>query len=370
MANYLAFDPEYQYYFGPEGFPGPLSYEGQPDILYRNNGDGTFTDVTEKAGVFNSKGRAMSVGAADFDNNGYPDVFVANDAMENFLYRNQGDGTFEEVALLRGVAFGEFGEATSSMAPVFEDLDNDADLDLLVPDMGYSCLYRNDGDLFAEVSAVSGIAVACGQYTSWAPVTMDYDNDGLQDLFITNGDAHHLYTEEDLLLRNKGNLTFEDVSLSSGDYFTKAEYVGRGAAFGDYDNDGDVDILVANVNGSADPAAQRRREPQPLAHVSEPWEQRAIATVSALGFSVTAGALQQMREIKTASRLSVLERSAGPTSGSAQHDKVDLAGDPLAQRRGPEARERPGGSVPHRRGACRPAAKRRTRRKTTESTEP
>jgi hypothetical protein len=242
----------------------------------------------------------MSVGAADFDNDGHPDIFVANDAMENFLFRNQGDGSFEDVALMKGVALGAFGEATSSMAPIFEDLDNDSDLDLLVPDMGYSCLYRNDGELFEEISAISGIAVACGQYTSWAPITMDYDNDGLQDVFITNGDAHHLYTEEDLLLRNKGKLQFEDVSLASGDYFTKAEYVGRGAAFGDYDNDGDVDILVANVNAS------------PVLLRNDGGNESHWLSVRTVGRSsnrdgigarliLKAGPLSQIREIKTAS---------------------------------------------------------------------
>jgi len=251
VANYLAFDPEYNLYFKPDGFPGPLSYEGQPDILYHNNGDGTFTDVSQKTGIFNADGRAMSVSVSDFDNDGDGDIFVSNDAMENFLFRNNGDGTFTEQALELGVAFGEFGESTSSMAPAFADLDNDGDLDLFVPDMGFSCLYRNDLPILFGITAKAGIAAVSGQYTSWAPVMLDYDNDSWVDIFITNGDAHHLYTEEDLLLRNKGNLTFEDVSLESGDYFAKDEYVGRGAAKVDIDNDGDLDILVMNVGGPA-----------------------------------------------------------------------------------------------------------------------
>jgi len=251
VANYLAFDPEYDLYFKPQGFPGPLSYEGQPDILYRNNGDGTFTDVTKKAGLHNPSGRAMSVGAADFDGDGDGDLFVSNDAMQNYLYRNQGNGTFKDEALELGVAFGEFGEATSSMAPAFADLDNDGDLDLFVPDMGFSCLYRNEPMGFVGITAKAGIAAVNGQYTSWAPVMLDYDLDGFTDIFITNGDAHHLYAEEDLLLRNRGDLTFEDVSLKAGAYFSKEEYVGRGAARGDLDNDGDVDILVVNAGGPA-----------------------------------------------------------------------------------------------------------------------
>jgi hypothetical protein len=300
VANYLDFDPEYQMFFGPEGFPGPLSYEGQPDSLYRNNGDGTFSDVSAKTGVGNPKGRAMSVGAGDFDNDGDPDIFVANDAMANFLYQNSGKGTFSEIALMRGVAFGEFGEATSSMAPVFEDFDNDADLDLFVPDMGYSCLYRNDGKIFEEISASSGIAEACGQYTSWAPVAVDYDNDGLRDLFVTNGDAHHLYTEEDLLFRNRGRMKFEDVSLTSGAYFTDSEYVGRGAAGGDLDNDGDLDLVVMNVGG---PAILLRNDGGNRGH----WLMiRTVGTRSnrdGIGarVRVKAGALEQVREVRAAS---------------------------------------------------------------------
>lgn len=251
VGNYLEFDPEYRYYFGPEGFPGPLAYKGQPDMLYHNNGDGTFTDVTEQAGVYNPEGRAMSVTSADYDNDGDMDIFVANDNMENDLYRNNGDGTFTNVALEARVALGGFGEATSSMGPTFADIDNDGDLDLFVPDATFSALYRNDGDGFEEIAATAGIAEVVGQYTSWSGAVLDYDNDGDRDIFITNGDAHRMYTEEDLLLRNNGNGTFTDVSLESGNYFSKAEYIGRGAAVGDYDNDGDLDILVVNVNGPA-----------------------------------------------------------------------------------------------------------------------
>lgn len=251
VCNYLAFDPDYAYFFGPEGFPGPLAFKGQPDLLYHNNGDGTFSDVTRQAGVYHPSGRGMSVGTADFDHDGDIDLFVANDAMENNLFQNLGGGKFKDVALEMGVAFGAFGEATSSMAPIFEDFDNNGTLDLFVPDMGFSCLYKNDGQLFIETTSASGIAAACGQYTSWAPVVFDVNNDGLRDIFVTNGDPHHLYPEEDLLFRNKGHLVFEDVSLHSGDYFTKSEYVGRGAVFGDYDNDGDVDIFLNNCHGPA-----------------------------------------------------------------------------------------------------------------------
>ncbi len=322
VGNYLAFDPEYRYYFAPEGFPGPLAYEGQSDILYHNNRDGTFTDVTKKAGVYNPQGRAMSITAADFDGDGDTDIFVANDAMENYLYQNNGDGTFIEVALKKGVAFGEFGEATSSMGPTFADFDNDGDLDVFVPDMGYCCLYRNDGNMFEATTAAAGISEVCGQYTSWAGLALDYDNDGYRDIFISNGDAHHTYTEEDLLLRNNGDGTFTDVSLNSGDYFSKAEYIGRGAAFGDYDNDGDLDIFVTNING---PAILLRNEGGNHHHY---LSVRTIGTRSnrdGIGarIKVVAGNLKQISEVQTAtSYLSCSDLRVH--FGLGEHTHVDL----------------------------------------------
>ena len=134
VGNYLEFDPEYRLYYAADKFPGPLSYPGQPDVLYRNNGEGSFTIVSAAAGVLND-GRAMGVVAADYDLDGHIDLFVANDAMGNYLYHNRGDGTFEDVALYSGVAFSASGDKSSSMGGDFGDFDNDGDFDLLVPDM-------------------------------------------------------------------------------------------------------------------------------------------------------------------------------------------------------------------------------------------
>jgi len=248
VGNYLLFDPGYKYYFAAEAFPGPLSYRGRADILYRNRGDGTFEDVTKKAKVFNPGGRAMGVASCDLDNNGTVDIFVANDAMANYFYRNNGDGTFTDIALVSGTGFGENGEATSAMGPEFGDFDRDGLMDILVPDMAYSCLYRNGGKGgFVEMSARAGIAVSCGQYTSWSGNFFDYDCDGLLDIYISNGDSHHLEAEEDLLFRNIGGKRFRDVSAGLGKDF-QAKFVGRGSAVGDFDNDGDMDILVLNLN--------------------------------------------------------------------------------------------------------------------------
>ncbi|MCP4156286.1 MAG: CRTAC1 family protein [bacterium] len=253
VGNYLLYDPKYKHYFAAEAFPGPLAYKGLPDVFYRNRGDGTFEDVTRKAGLLKPQGRAMGVASCDLDNNGTMDIFVANDAMENYYFSNNGNGTFSEISLITGTGFGQNGDATSAMGPEFGDFDNDGLMDILVPDMQYSCLYRNTGKSpsgmtgYVEMSAQCGVALPCGQYTSWSGNFFDYDNDGWLDIYISNGDSHHLEPEEDLLLRNTGGKKFIDVSAQSGKDF-QAKYVGRGSAAGDFDNDGDLDILELNLN--------------------------------------------------------------------------------------------------------------------------
>ncbi|MFV2071340.1 MAG: CRTAC1 family protein [Thermoanaerobaculales bacterium] len=251
VGGYLVFDPDYRSYFAAEAFPGPLSYRGQKDVLYRNKGDGTFENVTRAAKLGSTQGRAMGVAACDIDDDGDEDLFVANDGMENYLYLNRGDGSFENIALRTGTAFGQNGEATSAMGPEFGDFDGDGLFDLLVPDMGYSCLYRNTGKgYFEEKSAATGIAAVLGQYTSWSANFFDYDHDGVLDIFIVNGDAHHLEPEEDMLFRGEGGKRFVDVSATSGAAF-RLKAVSRGSATGDVDNDGDLDLLVLNLNGPA-----------------------------------------------------------------------------------------------------------------------
>jgi hypothetical protein len=249
VGNYVEYDPDYDHYYAPDGFPGPLAYTGQQDRLFRGNADGTFTDVTDASGItVQPLGRAMGVGAFDYDSDGRLDVFVSNDAMENFLLRNRGDGRFENLALVAGVAFGESGEATAAMAVEVADYDGDGLLDAFVPDMRFSCLYRNGGGgFFDEVSAISGIAAACGQYISWGGVFADFDLDGNLDLYISNGDAHHLEAHEDLLFVGDGRGRFTDVSESAGTWAAQ-KLVSRGAAGGDFDNDGDVDLLVSSLN--------------------------------------------------------------------------------------------------------------------------
>ncbi len=250
VTNYLEYDKgKFRSFYPAAGYPGPLSDKGQSDALYRNNGDGTFTDVTKAAGVHNPAGRGMSATVADIDNDGRLDIYVANDAMENYFYRNTGKGAFKNEALIWGLAFGEGGQGVSSMGPTIGDVDRDGRLDIYVPDMGYGCLQMNRGKYFEDRTAQSKLAVVCGQYTGWGGVLLDYDNDGYLDVFIANGNAHHEYTEEDVLMRNNGKGVFVDVAAKSGAYF-REKHVGRGAAAGDFDNDGDLDLLVVNLNAS------------------------------------------------------------------------------------------------------------------------
>lgn len=248
VANYLEYDSgKFRSYYAAAGYPGPLSYRGQPDTLYRNNGDGTFTDVTKEAGIFQPNGRAMSATVADLNNDGFLDIYVPNDAMENYYFKNTGKGTFENSALVMGLAFGEGGQGVSSMGPAIGDVDRDGWLDIYIPDMGYGCLLINRKDYFEDRTTPANLAVVCGQYTGWGGVLLDYDCDGYLDVFVANGNAHHEYAEEDVLMRNDGTGSFVDVADKSGAYF-REKYVGRGATYGDYDNDGDLDLLVINLN--------------------------------------------------------------------------------------------------------------------------
>jgi hypothetical protein len=248
VANYLEYDDgKFRDYYAAAGYPGPLSYGGQPDMLYRNNGDGTFTDVTKPAGVHNATGRAMSATAADLNNDGYLDIVVANDAMANYYYENTGKGGFEEKGLLTGLAYGEHGQGVSSMGPTVGDVDRDGRLDIFIPDMGYGSMLMNQGETYVDLIEPSKLAVICGQYVGWGGILFDYDNDTDLDLFVSNGNAHHEYPEEDVLAANIGKGIFRDVARDSGAYFHQ-KHVGRGSTYGDYDNDGDIDILLANLN--------------------------------------------------------------------------------------------------------------------------
>ena len=249
VTNYLEYDEgRFRSYYAAAGYPGPLSYNGTSNALYRNNGDGTFRDVTRSAGVERPGGRAMSAVAADLNNDGWMDLYVANDSMENYYFENRRDGTFAEKALELGLAMGQNGQGVSSMGPAVADLNGDGDLEILIPDMDYGSLLAKDGNFYVDLVDKSGLAVICGQYTGWGAVLFDVDNDGLQDVFIANGNAHHEYSEDPVLARNAGSLTFKDVARDAGDFF-QVKWVGRGATWADFDDDGNVDLLVLDSSG-------------------------------------------------------------------------------------------------------------------------
>ncbi|MHC1766275.1 MAG: CRTAC1 family protein [Verrucomicrobiia bacterium] len=237
-------------YYKADNFPGPLSYPGQPDTLFRNNGDGTFTDITKESGLWEPTGRGMGAVACDLDGDGDTDIYVTNDAMANNCWINDGKGHFKDMATENGTAFGEGGQGVSSMGPFVGDVDRNGMLDILVPDMGYSCLMLQvTKGFFMDVTAQSGVALLCGQYTGWGGLLNDYDNDGYLDLFIANGDPHHLYVEEATLARYDGKGKFVDITAASGEFF-RTKHVGRGAAFADFDNDGDIDILLNAIQST------------------------------------------------------------------------------------------------------------------------
>jgi hypothetical protein len=191
----------------------------------------------------------MSLAITDFDDDGDPDVFVANDATENFLWLNDGAGNFTENGLFAGVAMGEGGEQTSAMAADLGDVNLDGRLDLAVSDTAFGALYLGyEPGLYIDEVMRSGIGRLCGQYVSWGQNLLDYDNDGDLDLFVVNGGMHHLVGWEDLLLRNDGGGRFEDAAAAAGPYFLERT-VGRGSVAGDYDNDGDIDLVVTTLAG-------------------------------------------------------------------------------------------------------------------------
>ncbi len=248
VANYLRYDQgKFRDFYAAQGYPGPLSYPGEADVLYRNNGDGTFTDVTHDVGLYVADGRAMSVTAADLTNQGRLGIYVTNDAMENYYWEQGPDGKFIDRAPELNLAWGENGQNVASMGPAIGDIDRDGWLDVFVPDLRYCTLLMGGENGWDFRTDSVGLSVVMGQYTSWGPALFDYDNDGWLDLYTSHGNAHHEYVEEDTLVRNKGDGTFEDVSDLSGPYF-RQKYVGRGVAYADYDNDGDIDLLVVNLN--------------------------------------------------------------------------------------------------------------------------
>ena len=264
-ANYVDFNYDNHVIrkIGPHQFyPGPNDYHGVPDNLFRNNGDGTFTDVSGPSGIGAVAGPGMGMVCLDYDEDGDTDVFVGNDAAANFLFQNDGRGKFTEVGLLAGVAYDGLGNANSSMGTDCGDYDNDGHLDLFMTDYSNESpvLYRNLGQgLFEDVTNVAGAGRSAFPHVTWGTGLVDFDNDGDRDLFIACGhlldnirfiDDRTSFKVRNILLMNRGDKTFVDVSDRCGDGLAPVES-SRGAGFDDLDNDGDVDAAVLNVNASS-----------------------------------------------------------------------------------------------------------------------
>ncbi len=267
VTNYVAYTLENSIYCGnrAEGihtYCHPNNYEGAFDVLYRNEGDGTFTDVSSRAGIDLPGGKGLGVIFVDLDEDGDADIYVANDSVMNFFFRNLGDGRFEETALSLGVGFSEDGRPEAGMGLDFGDYDGDEALDLFVTnyELETNTLYRNLGDgTFMDTTYQSGLALPSLPWVGFGTGFFDLDNDGDQDLFVANGhvmdhpqsrsDATS-YAQRNQLYENDGG-HFSDISAGAGEYF-REERVSRGVAFGDWDNDGDPDLLVANNNAAPD----------------------------------------------------------------------------------------------------------------------
>ncbi len=262
VVNYLDYDIKTASLCSEQKLPtycSPNDFQGAPNILYRNNGDGTFTDVSASSHIGQYIGKGMGVAFADYDGDGFTDIFVSNDTYPNLLLHNNGDGTFTDQATDAGVAYNEMGKTVAGMGADFRDINNDG-----LPDIFHTAmfgdsfpLYENMGKgQFSDVTGVSGLTAETGSLTAWGTGAFDFDNDGLKDLFTANSAIldnsleieHRPFPLPNTVFRNVGSFKFKNVSSTAGPGFDVAA-AHRGAAFGDLNNDGKVDVVVTVLNG-------------------------------------------------------------------------------------------------------------------------
>jgi hypothetical protein len=308
-ANYIDFDPTknvQRTFKGYPSYPSPRDFYPVPDTLFRNEGDGTFTDVSESSGISQIAGTGMGMVCIDGDDDGDTDIFVLNDFGENFYYENDGKGVFEEVAVLVGLAYNAFGLENASMGVDSGDIDNDGLIDFFMTcyQNEYTVLYRNiGGGNFEDISQLSQAGPPAYAYVNWGANIVDFDNDADRDLFISNGhtednidlyDSSTAYKASNMLLMNDGKAKFADVSNQCGDGLAPV-CSSRGSAWDDLDNDGDIDGVIANARES--PTILRNDSPN-----NNHWVDIHLigrnSTRDAIGarVHVTAGGLTQVAE--------------------------------------------------------------------------
>ena len=267
VVNYLRWAPELDRFCGESSsnlriYCSPTYFDPLPNALYRNKGDGTFEDVSRASGIGAHVGKGMSVAFADYDQDGLLDAFVTNDTVRNFLFHNEGDGAFEEVGLFAGVAFNSDGKPVSSMGVDFRDYDNDSRPDINVTALTGQTypLFRNQGDgLFEDASHASDLGRLTAKVSGWGNGFYDFNNDGLKDLFTANSHVNDrverfqptTYLQRNSVFVNVGGGKFEDASAQSG-LADSAPAAHRGAAFADFNNDGKVDVVVSVISKRAE----------------------------------------------------------------------------------------------------------------------
>ncbi len=317
VTNYVQFDRVYldrvspyclwkglRVMCGPNGIPGELNQ------LYHNNGDGTFTDVTEAAGVANAELKSLGVAPVDFDGDGWPDIYVASDSTINGVYRNRGDGTFEDLSLLSGAGFSQDGREQAGMGVDTGDYDADGRLDVFITNFqdDDNALYRNEGEFaFTDATYLARLGQVSFNRLGWGTGFQDFDNDGHLDLFVANGhvypqvDAAELpetYAQQNQVFRNLGNGRFADVTRTAGGGLQVIKG-SRGAAFGDFDNDGRVDVVVVNMGDTLTLLHNTTRNANHWLMVRLVGSQSNRDGIGAR-LRLTAGGRVQVREVKTA----------------------------------------------------------------------
>ena len=256
VGNFMAFDPSYVSPATPGMMPSPTEYNGQASMLYEQQPDGKFIDVTRKNNLYYPDSKCMGLTVFDYDDDGDLDIFQANDHQLNFMFRND-NGVYKEVGVECGVAASSQGKGTGSMHGSIGDIDGDGLIDILVSDLDYGALYKNTGNgLFVDITRESGLEAAMAGKGGWGAALFDYDNDGDLDIVVANGTAEELILQYPLLLENDGKGHFKNVGKEHGAYFS-TKRSGRGLAVWDFDNDGDMDIIVSHVDKQATAALLR-----------------------------------------------------------------------------------------------------------------